>query len=188
MCYNNLNALASRRVLDAQKTAVENRAQTLQELSNAILSKKQMLFRQKQTALQHAAAVAESLNPYGVLARGYTIVRDRKGQCRTVDQLKAGQEITLQGIHVTADCTVNTVRPLSGEDQDENAQNFEEGLARLQQILQQMQDETTTLDKSVKLYAEAAQLIAYCNTTLENAKLQMEEIDAAAAPKETAGE
>ncbi|MBM6717043.1 exodeoxyribonuclease VII small subunit [Gemmiger formicilis] len=66
--------------------------------------------------------------------------------------------------------------------------NFEEGLARLQQILQQMQDETTTLDKSVKLYAEAAQLIAYCNTTLENAKLQIEEIDAAAAPKETAGE
>ena len=57
--------------------------------------------------------------------------------------------------------------------------NFEEGLARLQQILQQMQDETTTLDKSVKLY---------CNTTLENAKLQIEEIDAAAAPKETAGE
>ena len=124
MCYNNLNALASRRVLDAQKTAVENRAQTLQELSNAILSQKQMLFRQKQTALQHAAAVAESLNPYGVLARGYTIVRDRKGQCRTVDQLKAGQEITLQGIHVTADCTVNTVRPLSGEDQDENAQKL----------------------------------------------------------------
>ena len=50
-----------------------------------------------------------------------------------------------------------------------------------------MQDETTTLDKSVKLYAEAAQLIAYCNTTLDQAKLQIEEIDAAVA-KETAGE
>lgn len=65
--------------------------------------------------------------------------------------------------------------------------NFEDGLVRLQEILRLMQDETTTLDKSVKLYAEAAQLIAYCNTTLEQAKLQIEEIDAAAA-KETAGE
>ena len=62
-----------------------------------------------------------------------------------------------------------------------NPKNFEEGLARLQMVLAQMQDETTTLDKAVKLYAEAAQLIAYCNPTLQNAKLQIEEIDAALA-------
>ena len=62
-----------------------------------------------------------------------------------------------------------------------NPKNFEEGLARLQMVLARMQDETTTLDKAVKLYAEAAQLIAYCNQTLQNAKLQIEEIDAALA-------
>ncbi len=62
-----------------------------------------------------------------------------------------------------------------------NPKNFEEGLARLQMVLAQMQDETTTLDKAVKLYAEAAQLIAYCNQTLQNAKLQIEEIDEALA-------
>lgn len=62
-----------------------------------------------------------------------------------------------------------------------NPKNFEEVLARLQMVLAQMQDETTTLDKAVKLYAEAAQLIAYCNQTLQNAKLQIEEIDAALA-------
>ena len=56
---------------------------------------------------------------------------------------------------------------------------FEEGMPRLQDILAQMQDEATSLDKAVKLYAEAAQLIAYCNTTLQQAKLQIEEIDAA---------
>ena len=43
---------------------------------------------------------------------------------------------------------------------------FEEGLQRLQELLAKMQDETTTLDQSVKLYAEAAQLIQYCNTAL----------------------
>ena len=69
----------------------------------------------------------------------------------------------------------------SGRIHLRNPKNFEEGLARLQMVLAQMQDETTTLDKAVKLYAEAAQLIAYCNQTLQNAKLQIEEIDAALA-------
>ena len=46
---------------------------------------------------------------------------------------------------------------------------FEEGLQRLQELLAKMQDETTTLDQSVKLYAEAAQLIQYCNTALDKA-------------------
>lgn len=55
--------------------------------------------------------------------------------------------------------------------------NFEDGIARLQAILAQMQDEDTPLDKAVKLYAEAARLIDYCNTTLQNAKLQIDEID-----------
>lgn len=58
---------------------------------------------------------------------------------------------------------------------------FEEGLQRLQDILAKMQDETTTLDQSVKLYADAAQLIQYCNTTLDQAKLRIEEIDASLA-------
>lgn len=56
---------------------------------------------------------------------------------------------------------------------------FEEGLARLQAILNKMQSEDTALAESVKLYAEAAELIHYCNTTLDQAKLQIEEIDAA---------
>lgn len=57
----------------------------------------------------------------------------------------------------------------------------EEGLQRLQDLLAQMQDEQTTLDQSVKLYAEAAQLIQYCNETLNSAKLQIEEIDSSLA-------
>lgn len=57
--------------------------------------------------------------------------------------------------------------------------SFEEGLQRLQDILAQLQEPTTALAQSVKLYAEAAELIDYCNTSLQSAKLQIEEIDAA---------
>ena len=60
--------------------------------------------------------------------------------------------------------------------------SFEEGMNRLQGLLSQLQDETTSLADSVKLYAEAAGLIHYCNTTLDKAKLQIEEIDASLAP------
>lgn len=64
--------------------------------------------------------------------------------------------------------------------------SFEDGMDRLEEILAKMQSEETSLADSVKLYAEAASLIEYCQATLEKASLQMEEIDArlaAAQPK-----
>ena len=64
--------------------------------------------------------------------------------------------------------------------------SFEDGLARLQGILDRLQSEETPLAESVKLYAEAAELIRYCNETLNSAKLQMEEIDAALMAQEEA--
>ena len=57
--------------------------------------------------------------------------------------------------------------------------SFEDGMARLETILSQMQSEETTLSESVKLYAEAASLMEYCHAALEKASLQREEIDAA---------
>ena len=47
---------------------------------------------------------------------------------------------------------------------------FEDGMARLDTILTQMQSEDTTLAESVKLYAEAASLMEYCRATLEDRK------------------
>ena len=55
---------------------------------------------------------------------------------------------------------------------------FEDGMARLDTILTQMQSEDTTLAESVKLYAEAASLMEYGRATLEKASLQIDEIDA----------
>ncbi len=41
--------------------------------------------------------------------------------------------------------------------------SFEEGMSRLDAILDQMQQEDTTLTDSVKLYAEVASLMEYCH-------------------------
>ena len=56
--------------------------------------------------------------------------------------------------------------------------SFEEGLQRLQELLAVLQDDTTPLSQSVKVYAEAAGLISYCKQTLDDAKLKIDEIDA----------
>lgn len=56
--------------------------------------------------------------------------------------------------------------------------SFEEGIARLETLLEKMSDDATPLAETVKLYAEAAALIDYCNTALNTATLQIHEIDA----------
>lgn len=67
--------------------------------------------------------------------------------------------------------------------------SFEDAMARLQALLVQMQDPETPLNKALQLYAESADLIAYCHSTLSEAKLKIEEIDAslmtAVTPTET---
>lgn len=55
--------------------------------------------------------------------------------------------------------------------------SFEAGLARLQEILALLADEATPLAQAVRLYAEAAELVAYCDGALQDAKVQIEEID-----------
>lgn len=124
MCYNKLDALTPGRALDAQKAALDGRSQKLQELKAGIDAAKAASFRQKQLALQNAAAMAETLNPYGVLARGYSIIRDEKGSCHTVSQLRAGQTVILQGTNASANCTVNRVDHFSLEERHESTKKL----------------------------------------------------------------
>lgn len=65
--------------------------------------------------------------------------------------------------------------------------SYEQAMERLQTLLDKLQDEATPLAQAIQLYAEAAQLISVCYTALENARLEIEEIDlklAQAAPAE----
>ena len=63
---------------------------------------------------------------------------------------------------------------------------FEEGMARLEDILARMQSDETTLAESVKLYAEAAGLVEYCSSTLDKTSLQIDEISGRMAAANTA--
>ena len=49
---------------------------------------------------------------------------------------------------------------------------FESASKRLDEILQQLSDEETPLETSLKLYAEAAEMISYCSGILKNAQMK----------------
>ena len=63
---------------------------------------------------------------------------------------------------------------------------FEEGMARLEDILARMQSDETTLAESVKLYPEAAGLVEYWSRTLDKTSLQIDEISGRMAAANTA--
>ncbi|MEG0877396.1 MAG: exodeoxyribonuclease VII small subunit [Oscillospiraceae bacterium] len=54
---------------------------------------------------------------------------------------------------------------------------FESASTELSEILDKLSNDETPLDEALNLYAKAAKLIAFCNDTLQNAKIRIEEID-----------
>ena len=65
--------------------------------------------------------------------------------------------------------------------------DFEAAAAQLDEILEKLSDEKTPLSDSLTLYAQAAELIAFCDETLKQAQIRIDEIDAALDARRTAG-
>ena len=59
-----------------------------------------------------------------------------------------------------------------------NPKSFEEGMERLDAVLDKLNCPDTPLAEALKAYAEATSLIGYCETTLEKARVQVEELGA----------
>ncbi len=74
----------------------------------------------KQTRFAHDAALTESLSPYRTLSRGYAMLADAKGNVVAAEQLRAGEDISVRGLHRTASCHVVTVE----DNQDEKSQEL----------------------------------------------------------------
>lgn len=109
ICYNKFTMAAVRQGLQSQHRTLDRRAEELARIETSVLVAQKHQVLQAEQALQSVAALAASLNPYEVLARGYAIVQ-KKGQVQTVEHLKSGDSITLQGAYAEADCLVQAVR------------------------------------------------------------------------------
>lgn len=56
-------------------------------------------------------------------------------------------------------------------------QSFEEALSRLEEIVNELEDESISLDKSIKLYEEGIKLSKNCTETLEQAELRIKKVN-----------
>ena len=108
VCYNKLEALAAPQTMQRQKQAMQRRAADLAHLSEEVQRTVTRCFTDAETQLRHVAAMAESLNPYGVLARGFAMV-EKDGAVSEVAGLRPGDAITLRGAAAQADCVVQRV-------------------------------------------------------------------------------
>ena len=109
VCYNKVESLSTGQAMQRTRQAVQRRAQSLAAVSDAVQAQSRRRITTAQAQLQSAAALAASLNPYGVLARGYTVA-SVGGTVTPVEHLAPGQTVTLRGDQAEADCTVLTVR------------------------------------------------------------------------------
>ena len=52
--------------------------------------------------------------------------------------------------------------------------NLQAALEKIEQLVEQLQDEQLPLEDALLLYAQATELVAFCQTRLQQAKLQIE--------------
>ena len=111
LCYNRFNQLAAAQMLQRQHSQLARRGQELARTQAAVQQAAAHRFQDAERRLQNAAAVAESLSPYRVLARGYTLAEKNGAPC-DLGALQPGDAVTLRGANAAADCRVEAVHTL----------------------------------------------------------------------------
>ena len=111
LCYNRFNQLATAQLLQRQHQQLDRRGQELAIAQAAVRQAAQRHVQDAQRSQQSAAAVAESLSPYAVLARGYALPEQNGTPC-AVETLRPGEAVTLRGARAAAECRVEAVHTL----------------------------------------------------------------------------
>ena len=117
VCYNELMQIELAFSGDVTRRTAVNGEARLNAYRQQLQAAATAAQRTRQQRLRHAAALAASLNPYQVLARGYALLYDEKGRVSTADALREGDHITLRGTGHTAQCTVTSVEEINESTQ-----------------------------------------------------------------------
>lgn len=108
LCYNRFDQLATAQLLQRQHQQLARRERELAGLQAVVQQAAQHRMQDAQRNLQHTASVAQSLSPYAVLARGYTLT-ERNGVPCSVEALHPGEAVTLRGARAAAECRIEAV-------------------------------------------------------------------------------
>ena len=117
LCYNGLEQYNFLLEQSAPSKILQQYSGRLQQMRQVIQMQQKARMNDKSMQLQHAAALAASLDPYRVLARGYALVTDTKGKVCTVEQLQPEQTICVRSRQYQARCRVETVEEINESTQ-----------------------------------------------------------------------
>lgn len=110
MCYNRLEQARLQRTSSSPKLLCDGKQASLETAKLTASHFMDAVYHQKSHQLEHAAALAHSLNPYAVLARGYGLVVNEAGDFIPADSLLQGQRFMLRGSSQQALCIVEHVK------------------------------------------------------------------------------
>ena len=119
LCYNGLEQYNLVLEQGFARRICQNGVDRLQLLEQMIQTKMQDKLVDAQRQLRQSAALADSLNPYRVLARGYAMVTLPDGRVSSVDALRPDETVYIRSTTRRARCHVDAV-----EEIDENTQKF----------------------------------------------------------------
>lgn len=119
VCYNKCSSCSALLEQGISRRILEQGRARLAAVQAHLPADARACLRQSGLRLGHAAALADSLSPYQVLARGYAILLGEDGAVRSVGQLAPGETVTLQGARHKAACVITSV-----EETNEGAQNL----------------------------------------------------------------
>ena len=109
VCYNKCNTCSALLEQGISRRILEQGRARLAAVQTRLPADARAALRESGRRLGHAAALADSLSPYQVLARGYAILQGEDGAVRSVDQLTPGETVTLRGARHKAACVITSV-------------------------------------------------------------------------------
>lgn len=122
LCYNEYKDAASARSMERMQQGYLQKQGELQQCCAQLRHTAEQLQNHKRVELAHCAALAHSLSPYQILARGYALLQDDNGHPILPDSLQNDQQFYVRGRRQRARCAVLEAVPL--EDADENTQKL----------------------------------------------------------------
>ena len=119
LCYNSLEQYNFVLEQSSARRNWQKKSGELQQMQQDVQHEMCRQLQSAQQELQHAAVLASSLNPYKVLARGYTMITAPDGTILSPADLRPEKTIYVRGASNRAKCHVEAV-----EEINENTQKF----------------------------------------------------------------